>query len=51
MDKQNDSREAALKRSAEAMMDLEPDEHETEHVKGGVIAIIRPISAGDSPME
>ena len=51
MEKQNDVREVELERAVEATKDLEPEAHETEQVKGGVIAIIKPIGAGDSPME
>jgi hypothetical protein len=38
MDKQNDVHEAELKRPSDATKDLEPDEGETEQVKGGSFA-------------
>jgi hypothetical protein len=37
MDKQDHSREAELKRPSEATKDLQPNEQETEQVKGGAV--------------
>jgi hypothetical protein len=37
MDRKIESHEVELKRPAEAMRDLEPDELETEQVKGGFL--------------
>ena len=52
MNKQKDARDSELKPPAEAVKDLEPQERETEQVKGGSFSWGASLSSGgDRPSE